>query len=167
MGSDISKRKYSDIISLVVSKFGSSQDKEDLEQEAELALFSARKEIEEHKYPNKLAYRIVKSRVIDYLRKSPPKCEDISDPKIVQRYDKQSAVQPNIDILLDAEKAVHLVNRLPDPYKFILTHTFGLGDNLIFTERELAYLLGKSKGWIYDTKQQALEKLKAVMERKN
>jgi DNA-directed RNA polymerase specialized sigma24 family protein len=167
MGSNLNQGKYRNTISLVISKFGGSQDKEDLEQEAELALFSAKKELESHEFPDKLAYKIIKSRVIDYLRKVPPKAEDISDPVVVKRYDKQNVIQPNIDVLLDTEKAVHLVNCLPEPYKLIIQSTFGIGDNLQLTEKDLAYLLQKSPDWVNRKKNQALLKLKAIMERKN
>ena len=160
--------KYGEVISLVIHKLGNrlpKQDKADLWQEAELALFLANSDLENHEAPERLAYKIVKSRIIDFLRKTPPKSEDISDPSVIRKYDKQSVQYPNIETKLDAEKAVHLVNRLPNPYRFVLIMTFGLEDNPQFTEQELAALMKKTRQWVSNTKKLALVKLKILMER--
>lgn len=167
MGSDLRSGKYREVISLVINKFGVPvQDQEDMEQEAELALFLAESELAAQEFPDKLAYKIVRNRIIDCLRKTPPKADDISKPYVVDMYDRQTNLKPNVDTVLDAEKAAHLVNRLPDPYKFILISTFGLEDNPQFTESELAYLMQRSPDWVSRKKAQALAKLKTIMERK-
>jgi RNA polymerase sigma factor (sigma-70 family) len=166
---DNQNSKYREIVSLVIQKFAKGiprQDKDDLWQEAELALFSAKKELEKHPAPERLAYKIIRSCVVNVLRKNPPRAEDISDPNVIRKVDKQTIVYPTTDIKLDAEKAVHLVNQLPATEKFVLIMTFGLEDNPKFTERELATLMKKPEVWVYRTKKKALIKLRAMIERK-
>lgn len=142
------------------------QDKDDLWQEAELALFSAKEKLEKHPTPERLAYKIIRSCVVNVLRKIPPRSEDISDPNVIKKADKHNIVYPAIDVKLDAEKAVHLVNQLPATEKFVLMMTFGLEDNPKFSEKELAELMKKPEVWVSRTKKKALLKLKAIMERK-
>lgn len=161
------ENQYTEVISLVIQKYAGRlpwQDKNDLRQEAELALYEA-KEVYVCGIPDRLAYKIVKHRVLDCLKKLPPKMEDITNLDVIRKYDKQASYKPNLDVKLDAEKAVHLVNQLPNPYRFILLMTFGLEDNPQFTEKELATSMNKSEDWVCKTKKQALNKLKNMMEK--
>jgi DNA-directed RNA polymerase specialized sigma24 family protein len=161
------KSKFAEVISLAIQKYGNKipwQDKNDLRQEAELVLYEAG--LKYDILPDRLAYKIVKNQVIDYLKRMPPKMEDITNPDVIRKYDKQVSYNPNIDVKLDAEKAVHFVNQLPNPYRFILIMTFGLEDNPQFTEKELSESMQKSAQWVERTKKLALDKLKIMMGRK-
>lgn len=152
--------KYGNVISLAIHKLARGlprADNDDLWQEAELALFQAGDVSE------KLAYRIVERQIIDYLRKLPPRHEDIDDPGVVRKIDKQIWQTPNVDTLLDAELAVKFVNRLANPYKFILLMTFGVDGNPQFTEEELATHFSKSREWVSKKRIKALKMLKEMM----
>ena len=157
--------RYSDVVNLVLSKHAGrlpKQDKDDLRQEAEMVLLKATE-----KYtriiPDKIVYRIVKNRVIECLSKFPPRTESLDSPDVLRKYDRQSSYSSEIDIKLDAEKAVHLVNSLSDPYRFVLSTTFGIDGNPRFTEDELAQLMNKSKQWVKRVKKQGLFKLREMM----
>lgn len=161
MGRDING-KYRSIIQRVIAKADiPEQDREDLQQEAELALLIAKAKLEDELNP-RLAAKVIKDRVNECLTHAPP-AEDITKRKTIRQYDQQESYELNIDAQLDAEKAVHLVNRLPDPYKFILVHTFGLSDNPIFTEKQISYLLQKPPDWVTKKKSQALTRLREIM----
>ncbi len=163
------ENQYREIISLVIHKFGGRlprQDKDDLWQEAELALFSAKTDLEKHPAPERLAYKIVRSCVVDSIRKTPPRTEDITEPSVVRKVDKQTVVYPTVDVKIDAEKAVHLVNQLPRIEKYVLIMTFGLEDNPQFTERELAELMKRPEVWVARVKKRALLKLNTIMNRR-
>ena len=142
----------------MVNKYASHlnwSDKEDLKQEAQLALFIANNNLS-----NGLAYRIIERKIIDCLRKRPPKMEDIDNPNIIRKCNKQTYYELDVDKQLDMDKAVHLVNSLPDPYKTVLTATFGY---ITYTEKDLANMLGKTERWVKRIKFQGLQKLRKLM----
>jgi RNA polymerase sigma factor (sigma-70 family) len=154
--------KYDELIEKVIYKYARRipwQDKEDLRQEANLALFVNREKINSPR----LAYIIIRNTIIDSLRIRPPNTEDISDPGVVKKIDRQQIRQPSVDILIDATKAIECLNSLSSLHQFILESFFGLGGTTRHTETEIGELYGKDRYWVHREKEKALKELKEMM----
>jgi DNA-directed RNA polymerase specialized sigma24 family protein len=166
MGTPI-KGQFTEIVSMVLRKYAkgiSRLNQKDLRQDAELVLLKAQDRYTDG-IPDKLAYQIVKNLVINYIqREMPPRFEDISDPSVLRKYDKQTSYQPDLDTKIDADKAVHLMNQLPEPHRFVLTMLFGLEGNKQYTEEELAEFMSQPRDYIKRIKKVGLARLKNLME---
>jgi DNA-directed RNA polymerase specialized sigma24 family protein len=138
----------------------SKQDKEDIRQDARVSILSYK-----DKMTKKLAADISRKRVIDFLRRSPPRSEDISDPDVQKKADRESVHFPDIDLKLDCEKAVELAERLSEPYKSVIIFSFGIYDEPV-SDKDLAIRYKKSVDWVYRTRQTGLLKLRTIMENK-
>ncbi len=127
--------KFRSVITSVISKYGKNVprcDHADLRQEAEMALMEA------GDISDRLAYRIAQRRIIDYLRKQPPRMEDIDDPGTRKKYEHKTVHFPDYNRKLDGEKAIQSMASLPEPLRSIIYGSFVEGD----TDKKLAEMFG-------------------------
>lgn len=89
--------------------------------------------------------------------------EDISNPDVIKKYDKQSVHFPDTDTRLDAEKAVEFVEKLPKILRYILRASFGLGVEDPVSDAMISGVMGKSEDWVYRKRQEGLMRLREMM----
>jgi DNA-directed RNA polymerase specialized sigma24 family protein len=164
-------RRFEPLISIIESKLcprASKQDKQDIRQEVALVLFKKSDKLSNHPSPKKLAYRIIRSVYVDWIRKQPPKgMESLSNPSVVKQYDKQSMKLPDNDIKLDYEKALSFIYKLPIMDRHLILMYYNIGDIGVTdcTDKVLAKVAfeNKSEDWVRQKRLAALQKLREMM----
>jgi DNA-directed RNA polymerase specialized sigma subunit len=154
--------QYNKQIETAINKYAhflSSDQKDDVRQFIKLSLLSYIGELS-----TKLAADISRKRTIDYLRKYYTKFDDISDPNIIRKIDSKQSYISNIEVLLDSNKALQVLSSLSEPYKFVVSASFGIDSEL--SDKEIANILNKSIPWVYRTRQEGLKRLRKIMENK-
>lgn len=142
------------------------QDRDDLRQEARIAVLAASEALSKIKTPKALAYRLARNRIVDALRKRPPFEEDIDRPHIRRLVDRVNVHFPDVDIRLDAEKAALLTSLLPTRDAIFIQNLFGI-DCEPHTGKQMAELLDVSEDWVDRNKKRILAKLKLMMTGEN
>ena len=138
------------------------QDRDDLRQEARMAILAASEVLDKIKTPQALAYKLARDRIVDVLRKRPPLEEDIDKPSVRRQVDRIYVRFPDIDIQIDAEKAALLTSHLPTGDAIFIQNLFGI-DCEPRTATEMARMLQVSEDKVDRRKKRILKKLKAMM----
>lgn len=155
-----SQLQFEEEINKAVEKYAKHvpwQDKEDLKQEARLALFTCGLDLNE-----RLAYDIARKQVIDILRKTPPYADNIDDPHVLRRVENSFVAYPDQCTRLDSEKASRFVGALPERQRFVIINYFGLCCEAL-TLDDIAEVTHRSKDWVLRQKRLGLKKLYAIM----
>lgn len=151
--------EYNKQIETALKKYGRNIPKEmfdDIRQDIRVSIISYK-----NKMSKKLAADIARKRTIDFLRRSPPRCDDISDPQVREKAEIHNVQKMDMDRFLDSQKAIEYTNRLSEPYKTIILYSFGITEE--WSDQQLADKYNKSVAWVYRTKTEAINKLKAMM----
>lgn len=162
----MASENFDGIINIVLSKYAQKtprHDQEDLRQEAALALYLNRDVLGKQKNPNRLAYKIVRNKVIDILRKTPPRYEDISNPDVIKKFDRQSVHFPDTDTIIDSNIVVGILAKLSEPHRFILQASFGIGDTDKHSDKEIAAIFEQDVDWVYQKKVEGMRKLREMV----
>jgi len=157
---------HREIVKKVVMRFGhdkTREDREDFEQECEIVI------LEEQETINKLTeadkkkyiYIICKNRVIDLLKKQKPALS-LSVEEVLREAEKIEPEELDVDVVLDSQKVVENMNKLPEPYSTILALRFGI-DCDQRTLEQIAARFDKSARWVQKQEQDALKRLKEIM----
>lgn len=151
--------EYNKQIETALKKYGSGIRREfldDIRQDIRVSILTCKTEMSK-----KLAADIARKRVIDFLRRLPPRCEDISDPNTREKSEFQHVHFPDIDRILDGQMAVEFVNKLSEPYKSVILYSYGLEDEL--TDKQIASTYKKSEAWVYSVRMAGIQKLRVMM----
>jgi DNA-directed RNA polymerase specialized sigma24 family protein len=151
--------EYNKQIESVLKKYGSGIHKDsldDIRQDIRVSILTCKT-----KMTKKLAAGIARKKIIEYVQKLPPRCEDISDTDTKKKFDFQHVHFPDIDRILDSQTAVEFVYKLPEPYKSVILYSYGLEDEL--TDKQIATRYKKSEAWVYSARMVAIQKLRVMM----
>lgn len=138
------------------------QDRDDLRQEARIAVLAAVEALGRANTPKAMAYKLARNRIIDVLRKRPPFEEDIDKPSVRRAVEKTYVHFPDLDTKIDAEKAALLTSNLPVGDAIFIQNLFGI-DCEPHTATEMARVLDVSEDKIDRRKKRILARLKFMM----
>jgi len=151
--------KYTKQIEAILKRYGSEVRKDsidDLMQDIQVSILSCK-----DKLNKKAVTEITRKCIINFLQKAVPRCEDISDPDTREESEERDVHFPDIDRILDAEKAVGFVYKLPEPYRDVILNSFGIEDEL--NDKQIADKYKKSQRWVSLVRVEAIKKLRNMM----
>lgn len=142
--------KYDEQIKLVINKYARDKfksERDDLYQEAYSALLEAGDKVNSPSF----AYKIVKDRVIDVLRG-----EWRTRKREIESVEVGKDVLAGIESVLDLQTALL---RLNHDEQVVINAIYYEGKNL----NEVGVQTGHSRHWVWETKQSAINKLRAII----
>lgn len=157
--------KFEREVNIAVNRFARNvpwQDKEDLRQEARIALLEESERLAHIDTPEKLAYKIAANTVIDTLRQRPPVEEDIDKPSVRRAVEKKYIRFPDFDTQIDAQTAALMTSMLPARDAIFIQNLFGI-DCEPCTAKEIARLWNVSEDWVDRNKKRILAKLRTML----
>lgn len=149
--------KFNKQIFIILNRYKiPDKDKEDLFQDIQLILLSYDKKI-----TKETVYKISTDIILKYKN-----TEDNQNKEYISDVKKGSISFPDLDTKLDAEKAVQMLTRLPQPYGIILEASFGVGrfkNSSEISDVDISKKFNKSTDWVYRQKKKGLQLLKNLM----